>query len=83
VHFLIIPKRHVDSLAQCDSSHQALLGKMMLLTATLAKEQGLADGYRVIVNTGRGGHQEVFHLHVHVIGGPDKASRMSETLKQL
>jgi histidine triad (HIT) family protein len=83
VHFMIVPKEHVESLLQCDAKHQALLGKMMLMTAQLAKAQGLEDGYRVIVNTGEGGHQEVFHLHIHVIGGADKAPRMTETIKQL
>ncbi len=83
VHFLIVPKEHVASLAECDASHTALLGKILLLTARLAKEQGLADGYRTLINTGRGGHQEVFHLHMHVIGGGERVARMSETLKQL
>jgi histidine triad (HIT) family protein len=82
VHFLLIPKEHVASLAECEEKHRALLGKMMLLTARLAKEQGLPDGYRLLINTGKGGHQEVFHLHAHVIGG-ERVARMSETLKQL
>ena len=69
VHFMLIPKRHVDSLAECDDSHRDVLGKMLLLAPRLAKEQGLADGFRIVINTGRGGGQEVFHLHVHVIGG--------------
>lgn len=69
VHFMIIPKTHVASLADCDAGHQAILGKILLLAPKLAQEQGLSDGFRTIVNTGRGGGQEVFHLHVHVIGG--------------
>jgi histidine triad (HIT) family protein len=69
VHFMIIPKKHVASLAECDASDQALLGKILLLAPRLASERGLADGFRTIINTGRGGGQEVFHLHVHVIGG--------------
>jgi histidine triad (HIT) family protein len=69
VHFMIIPKTHVASLADCAAEHQAVLGKILLLAPRLAKEQGLNDGFRTIVNTGRGGGQEVFHLHVHVIGG--------------
>ena len=80
VHFMIIPKRHVDSLAQCDESHRELLGKIMLHAPRLAVEQGLNDGFRLLVNTGRGGHQEVFHLHVHVIGG-GKPPPMGDTLK--
>ncbi len=69
VHFMIIPKTHVDSLTECKAEHMAMLGKILLLAPVLAKEQGLGDGFRTIINTGRGGGQEVFHLHVHVIGG--------------
>ncbi len=69
VHFMLIPKAHVASLAECDQSHRDVLGKILLLAPKLAREQGLADGFRTVINTGRGGGQEVFHLHVHVIGG--------------
>lgn len=69
VHFMIIPKGHVASLADCDDSHRAVLGHILLLAPKLAREQGLSDGFRTVINTGRGGGQEVFHLHVHVIGG--------------
>ena len=69
VHFMIVPKKHVDSLAQCHSEDQALLGKILLLAPQLAAGEGLADGFRTMINTGRGGGQEVYHLHVHVIGG--------------
>ena len=68
VHFLMVPKLHVESLAQCDDSHERLLGKMLLLAPKLATEQGLA-GFRTIINTGPEGGQEIFHLHVHVFGG--------------
>lgn len=69
VHFMLVPKLHVASLLDADESHAALLGKMLLLASKLAKEQGLEGGFRTVINTGRGGGQEVFHLHVHVIGG--------------
>lgn len=69
VHFLIIPKAHVASLADCTEAHRDLLGRILLLAPKLAREQGLTDGFRTIINTGRGGGQEVFHLHVHVFGG--------------
>ncbi|MFC3531614.1 histidine triad nucleotide-binding protein [Vogesella facilis] len=68
VHFLLIPKLHVDSLAHCDASHQAMLGKLLLLAPKLAAEQGLGDGFKTAINTGAGGGQEVFHLHLHVLG---------------
>ena len=70
VHFLIVPKEHVASLAECDTSHQDVLGKMLLLAPKLASEQGL-KGFRTMINTGAEGGQEVFHLHVHVFGGGD------------
>lgn len=68
IHFLIVPRLHIDSLAACDTQHQSLLGKMLLLAPKLAKEQGLA-GFRTMINTGREGGQEVFHIHVHAFGG--------------
>ena len=68
VHFLIVPKLHIESLASCEVQHQALLGKMLLLAPKLAKEQGLA-GFKTLINTGKDGGQLVFHIHVHVLGG--------------
>lgn len=70
VHFLIVPKVHVESLASCGASHQVLLGKIMLLAPKLAAQLGL-KGFRTMINTGREGGQEVFHLHIHVFGGGD------------
>lgn len=69
VHFMLIPKSHLDSLAQAEQQHAALLGKMMTLAPRLAVEQGLSNGFRTVINTGKGGGQEVFHLHIHIIGG--------------
>jgi histidine triad (HIT) family protein len=57
------------SLDDADDSHAALLSRMLLLAPKLAKEQGLDNGFRTVINTGSGGGQEVFHLHIHVIGG--------------
>jgi histidine triad (HIT) family protein len=71
VHFLIIPKLHVATLYDCDASHGHVLGKIMALSGRLAKEQGAPDGFRTIINTGRVGRQEVYHVHVHIIGGPE------------
>jgi histidine triad (HIT) family protein len=76
VHFLMIPKAHVDSLADCGPEHAPVLGRMMALAGRLAREQGSTDGFRMIVNTGRVGRQDVYHLHVHIIGGPDRLPRM-------
>ena len=69
VHFVLIPKLHIDSLVQVNLGHQMLLGKMLALASKLAVEQGCSDGWRTVINTGRVGRQEVYHLHIHIIGG--------------
>ena len=79
VHFLIVPKLHLATLMDCGAKDQALLGKMSLLAPRLAQELGCgyqvdADGvktggFKTIFNTGPDGGQEVYHLHMHVIGG--------------
>jgi histidine triad (HIT) family protein len=76
VHFLIVPKAHVPSLYEADMSHARALGKMLALAGRLAREAGAADGFRAIINNGRVGHQEVYHVHMHVIGGPDPLGPM-------
>lgn len=75
VHFLIVPKLHIESLASCEKQHEALLGKMLLLAPKLAKEQGLS-GFKTLINTGKDGGQLVFHIHVHVLGGGDKLHKV-------
>ena len=70
VHLLLVPKEHFDSLMTAGPQHQAVLGKMLLLAPRLAREQGSADGFRVVINSGPGGGQEVFHLHMHLFAGP-------------
>jgi histidine triad (HIT) family protein len=76
VHFMIIPKQHIASLNEADLSHQSVLGKIMAKTGELARAQGLTDGFRTIINTGRIGRQEVYHLHVHILGGPEPFGSM-------
>jgi histidine triad (HIT) family protein len=71
VHFLIIPKVHVENLYDADMGHQAVLGKVLGMAGELARQQGLDDGFRTVINTGRIGRQEVYHLHLHVLGGPE------------
>lgn len=70
VHFLLIPRLHLSSLFDVGTEHGVLLGKMLQLVPQLAREQGCEDGFRTVINTGRNGGQEVFHLHLHVMGGP-------------
>jgi len=76
VHFMLIPKRHIASLADATADDAGVLGRIMTLTGRLAKEQGSPEGYRTIVNTGRIGRQDVMHVHVHVVGGPNPLGRM-------
>lgn len=70
VHFMIVPKKHVESLLVAEPVDQALLGKILLLAPKLARENGLDAGFKTAINTGKAGGQEVFHLHVHVYGHP-------------
>lgn len=76
VHFLMIPRQHIVSLAEADESHIPILGKLLAKAGVLAREQGLTEGFRTIVNTGRIGGQEVYHLHIHILGGPQPVGPM-------
>ena len=76
VHFMIVPKRHVDSLAAVGETDAPVLGRMMARAGRMAAEQGLTDGFRTIVNTGRVGRQDVYHLHIHILGGKEPLGRM-------
>jgi histidine triad (HIT) family protein len=69
VHFLMIPKVHVDNLYDADLKHQAVLGKMLGMAGQLAKQEGCDNGFRAVINNGVVGRQEVYHLHIHVMGG--------------
>ena len=79
VHLLIVPKQHISTLSDCTESHTGILGEMMALIPRIADQQKIGvvgstpdtrtGGYRVIINTGPDGKQEVYHLHVHLIGG--------------
>lgn len=76
VHFLIIPKRLIPSLADATMDDAPLLGKMLALVPVLAKEQGLTDGFRTAINTGRMGRQDVYHLHIHIFGNKPGAEAL-------
>jgi histidine triad (HIT) family protein len=71
VHLLVIPKRHVASLATVSEADAPVLGRMLAVAHRLASENGSPDGCRVIINSGRIGQQEVQHLHAHIVGGPE------------
>jgi len=70
VHVLVIPKQHVATLADTGPEHEALLGRMLALAPRLMRDLGVTNGFRVVVNNGPDGGQEVYHLHMHVMGGP-------------
>ena len=69
VHFLVIPKQHIPSAAALTEADSALLGHVFEVIARLAKEQGFADGYRVVTNVGELAGQTVHHIHFHVLSG--------------
>lgn len=75
VHFMIIPKQHIASLYEAGDSAE-ILGKLFAKAGELARSQGLADGFRTIVNTGRIARQEVYHLHVHILGAAEPLGHM-------
>ncbi|HEY9148376.1 MAG TPA: histidine triad nucleotide-binding protein [Gammaproteobacteria bacterium] len=71
VHLLMVPREHIGSLNNLAPQHDGLVAHMLRLLPQLAREQGLDEGFRTIINTGKGGGQEVFHLHIHLLGGSD------------
>lgn len=70
VHVLVIPKEHVSTMYELEARHAPLLGRMLSMAPNLMRELGVTNGFRTLVNTGEDGHQEVQHVHMHVIGGP-------------
>ncbi len=69
IHFLVIPKKHITSLADATPEDSALLGRILVCAKTLALQNGCANGFRTVINTGKDGGQVVPHLHVHILGG--------------
>ena len=70
IHILVIPKKHITSLAQLEKEDEIVVGKIYGVINKIAKEQGFKEnGYRVIVNCGKDGGQEVMHLHFHLLAG--------------
>ena len=74
VHFLMVPKVHIPSMAHVSDANVGVLGRMMVLAPKLALQEGCRPypqgGFRIVTNTGAEGGQEVHHLHIHVMGGP-------------
>jgi histidine triad (HIT) family protein len=71
VHLLLVPRRHLSSLEELTAEHDGLVGHMLRTMTQLARDQGLGGGFRTIINTGKGAGQEIFHLHMHLLGGAD------------
>lgn len=69
VHVLMVPRKPIINLDDLAEEDQTLIGYMMMKIPEIAAKLGLSDGYRTIINTGKGGGQEVFHLHIHILGG--------------
>ncbi|XP_063237697.1 adenosine 5'-monophosphoramidase HINT1 isoform X2 [Bacillus rossius redtenbacheri] len=69
IHFLVIPRKPIEQLSKAGDEDSELLGHLMTVARKVAKQQGLNDGFRLVVNDGADGCQSVFHLHLHVLGG--------------
>jgi histidine triad (HIT) family protein len=68
-HVLIVPKKHIRGLKEATAEDSELIGYCHVVAAKIARERGIEDGYRTVLNVGPGAGQSVFHLHVHLIGG--------------
>ena len=68
-HVLVVPRKEIDQLANAGPEDQALLGHMMLVAGKIARELGVGDAFRLVVNNGAEAGQSVFHLHLHILGG--------------
>jgi histidine triad (HIT) family protein len=81
VHLLIVPNRHLASLNDVEESQASLLTHMILVARRLAAQEGIREsGYRLVINTGPGAGQTVFHLHLHLLGGRPFSPRLTGRL---
>ena len=72
VHILVIPNKLIPTMNHVEEEDEAVLGHMLVVAARVAREEGIAnDGYRLLINCGRDGRQEVQHVHLHLLGGAD------------
>lgn len=67
-HILLIPKKEIKSLEEISSQDQLLMGHLVIKASEIAKNEGL-KGYRIVINTNKEGGQQIYHLHLHIIGG--------------
>ena len=83
VHILIVPNKLIPTVNDVTPEDESTLGRMFIVAAKVAKQEGIADdGYRLIVNCGRHGHQEVLHLHMHLAGGRPMGRMLSKRLQE-
>ncbi len=80
MHILVVPKRHITSLQDATPADEPILGRMLAVANKLANENGSPEGFRVIINNGRIGGQEVPHLHAHIVGGAEPVGPMLKRL---
>lgn len=73
VHVLVIPKKHIQSIAALTPDDADVAGKMLFTIQKVAKQLGLTDGFRVVFNTGEKAGQTVHHMHAHILGGKEMA----------
>jgi len=69
VHFLVIPRKPISQLSKAQDEDEPLLGHLMNVAHKVAKQKGLTNGFRLVINDGKHGAQSVYHLHLHVLGG--------------
>jgi histidine triad (HIT) family protein len=81
VHFMMIPKQHIATLGDVQADDRDVPGNMLVFAGRLAEEQGSTDGFLTIVKTGRVGRQDIYHLHMHIIGGKDPLPGMIQKSK--
>jgi histidine triad (HIT) family protein len=70
VHILLVPKKEIPSLAVVTKRDKSLLGQLLIKASEIARDYGISDsGYRIVINTNKEGGQEVYHIHLHILGG--------------
>jgi histidine triad (HIT) family protein len=76
MHVLVVPKRHLTTLDEATEADCVTLGRMLGVAPRIARDNGSPDGFRAIINNGRIGRQDVMHVHMHVVGGPERLGAM-------
>ena len=69
IHILVIPKKRIEKISDSNTEYKELLGHLFLVAGNIARDLGIEDAFRLVVNNGAGAQQTVFHLHIHLIAG--------------